>query len=122
MKKSFILSLLFLFCISAFASVTTLKEKPEKYKIEKMSSETVVVSAVVAPVFGKSVIVADALVVQQEYSGYTYQASYTFESLETQSYNYSRYWTRNCDTNYSIQKITAENSFNSCYPNRRKQV
>jgi hypothetical protein len=122
MKKSFILSFLFLFCVSAFASVTTPTKDFEKCKIEKMSFETVAVAAVVAPVVGKSVIVADALVVQRNYSDYTYQASYTFESLETQSYNYSRYWTRNCDTNYSIPKITTENSFYSCLPDCRKQV
>ena len=122
MKKSIMLSLLFLFMFSAFASVTTPSKDFEKCKIEKMSFETVAVSAVVAPVVGKSLIVANAFEVQRDYSDYTYQASYTFEPLETQSYNYSRYWNRNCDTNYSIQKITTENSFYSCLPDCRKQV
>jgi len=101
MKKSFILSLLFLFVFSAFASVTVPKLKLEKYKTEKVLFEAVVASKVEVAT-SKFHKLPSTVFVQRQCSGYVKEASYAFANLQKQSFNYSRYWCRNYEHSNSI--------------------
>jgi len=106
MKKLLLLSLslCLLFSVTAQSSVQNLKI--EKHKTEKVSFEAVVVSTVGVST-SKIEGFSSNVFVQRQCSNFAKEASFAFANLETQSFNYSRYWCRNYEHSNSIYNNTS---------------